>query len=179
MAASHVSEYVLYYYPIWVTCSDCPSHDSLFYANKLSQSLPDTCPSGSTRFEEYCYMVVTDSQTWYDAQDYCRSLGDGVELVKINSVEENEFVLQLVRNGAPYADVVWIGLFWDDYNGLWAWSDYSDPFYANWNDGEPNGNADEPCGEMYTDNQSDYPINGYWNDVDCYQNKPAVCKGLA
>ncbi len=111
------------------------------------------------------------------AKEYCRSLGDGVELVKINSVEENEFVLQLVREKAPSLRGFWIGLVWHVNSNRWAWSDNSDPVYTNWREGEPNGNANSPCGHMIHNNPS--PINGYWNDASCSYQTGLVCKKLA
>ncbi|KAL9973402.1 hypothetical protein ACROYT_G019858 [Oculina patagonica] len=137
------------------------------------------CPSGWSQFEEYCYLVNGNEQDWYSADEYCRSLGDGVELVKINSVEENEFVLQFVREEAPGAQSVFIGLLWDNKNRKWKWSDNSDPVFTNWNEGEPNGNANEPCAELYTDHESHGPINGYWNDQECTYRNGLVCKKFA
>ena len=42
---------------------------------------------------------------------YCKELGGN--LVKINSQEENEFVLNLVNKLAPSLKQIWIGLVWD------------------------------------------------------------------
>ncbi|KAL9959772.1 hypothetical protein ACROYT_G033127 [Oculina patagonica] len=140
---------------------------------------PSTCPSGWSQFKEYCYLVNSNSQQWDTAKQYCRSLGNGVDLVKINNDEENKFVLQLVRDKAPSMVKVYIGLHWGYNTQSWAWSvDNSQPVYTNWNAGEPNGNANEPCGEMYT-NASNQNINGYWNDLPCTESNGLVCKKLA
>ncbi len=118
----------------------------------------------------------SNSQHWDTAKQYCRSLGDGVDLVKINNDEENNFVLQLVRDKAPSMLKVYIGLHWDYNTQSWAWSvDNSNPVYTNWSRGEPNGYANEPCGEMYTNHSAD----GYWNDVPCDASNGFVCKKLA
>ena len=47
------------------------------------------------QFKSYCYFVSSSIKTWHQAQAYCKGLGG--ELVKINSDEENEFVLKLVH----------------------------------------------------------------------------------
>ena len=111
---------------------------SMFYT-KLFNFFPGPCPSGWKQFEEYCYLTSDYGKNWQKSQEKCSSLD--AELVKINSAEENEFVLQLVREKAPKAHTVWIGLFWHIECERWAWSDNSDPVYKNWNEGEPNGNA--------------------------------------
>ncbi|KAL9959773.1 hypothetical protein ACROYT_G033128 [Oculina patagonica] len=136
-----------------------------------------TCPSGWLQFQAYCYRVYSFSRNGPSAKQYCRSIGNGVQLVKINSVEENEFVLQLVSERAPSLHGVWIGLVWHVNTQKWAWSDNSDPVYTNWKTGEPNGNANEPCGHMILNSNS--PVNGYWNDLSCLNRMGYVCKKLA
>ena len=88
--------------------------------------------------------------------------------MKINSAEENDFVLDLSKQ-KPSLRLVWIGLKW--YTGKdFYWSDSSVPDYTNWAPGEPNGGAREPCSSMYTaERKTNLPIAaaGYWNDVPC------------
>ena len=46
--------------------------------------------------------------------------------------------------------------------------------YVNWASGEPNSNAGEPCGEMFTSTSE-------WNDIICDQQingNGIVCKKL-
>ena len=126
----------------------------------------EPCPDGWTRFDNYCYLVSSSIKSWSDAHKYCQSLGGG--LVKINSADENEFVLNLVRKQAPSLKQVWIGLNW--YSNAFYWYDHSVPVYTNWAPGEPNGKAAEPCGHMYTAQGKDLPhrASGYWNDIRCH-----------
>ena len=88
--------------------------------------------------------------------------------MKINSPEENEFVLKLVRQQAKSIKQVWIGLRWD--STAFYWYDHSVPVYTNWGPGEPNGKAREPCGHMYTAQEKPLPYraSGFWNDVPCH-----------
>ena len=89
--------------------------------------------------------------------------------MKINSAEENEFVLNLVTQKAPSLKQVWIGLKWSTNN--FYWHDHSVPVYTNWAPGEPNGKGREPCGHMRMDGHSDRLPNraaGYWNDTSCH-----------
>lgn len=123
------------------------------------------CPGGWTRFKDNCYLVHSSINTWSRAQAYCRTLSGG--LVKINSPEENEFVLKLVRQKAKSLKQVWIGLKW--ISTAFYWYDHSVPIYTNWAPGEPNSRGGEPCAHMYTA-QRIVPgrASGYWNDVSCY-----------
>ena len=88
--------------------------------------------------------------------------------MKINSAEENEFVLNLVTETAPSLKQVWIGLKWS--STAFYWYDHSVPVYTNWAPNEPSGNAREPCGHMWMDGHSyALPVRaaGYWNDLTC------------
>ena len=63
------------------------------------------------QFKSYCYFVSSSMKTWDQAQAYCKGLGG--ELVKINSDEENEFVLKQVHRRALPVKQVWIELIWN------------------------------------------------------------------
>ena len=130
------------------------------------------------RFKSYCYLVSSSVKTWYQAQAYCSGLGG--RLVKINSAEENEFVLNLVNERAPSVKQVWIGLKWNPSVNDFLWSDHSVPVYKNWGPHEPNGNAAEPCGHMWTKGTTYLPNQapGYWNDLACGVHAHYPC-GLA
>ena len=136
------------------------------------------CPSGWTYFKGYCYLVSSSIKTWHKAQAYCKELGG--DLVKINSEEENEFVLNLVNKRAPSLRQVWLAVEGNPQRKAFIWADNSIPTFKKWFPGEPNGNAREPCSNFWTRNT--YPgINGYWNDLSCSnQNVPCgiVCKRL-
>lgn len=136
------------------------------------------CPFRWTRFKSYCYLVSNSIKTWHQAQAYCRSLKG--ELVKINSAEENEFVLALIRRRAPALKQVWIGLNLDSNLNQYLWSDLSTPVYRNWAQNEPNGFASEPCSNMWVAGYAG--ITGHWNDLPCrvISHRPCglVCKML-
>ena len=69
------------------------------------------CPRGWMQFKSLCYFVSSSIKTWHQAQAYCKGLGG--ELVKINSDEENEFVLKQVHRRALPVKQVWIELIWN------------------------------------------------------------------
>ncbi|KAL9972220.1 hypothetical protein ACROYT_G018486 [Oculina patagonica] len=59
----------------------------------------DTCQGDWTQFGSYCYLVSAEIHSHSVAKQWCTERQG--YLVKINSAEENEFVLQLVRQKAP------------------------------------------------------------------------------
>ncbi|XP_022784286.1 lithostathine-like [Stylophora pistillata] len=146
----------------------------------IENAFGNPCPSGWTRFNYYCYLVSTSTKSWSQAQVQCRSLS--ADLVKINSAEEKEFVLSLVRKLAPSLKQIWIGLKWNT-NGFY-WTDLSVPVYKSWAPQHPNGNANEPCVQMWINNGQHLPkyASGYWNDIDCHYRSDfpngIVCKKL-
>ena len=79
------------------------------------------------QFKSYCYFVGSSIKNWDQAQLVCKKWGG--ELVKINSFDENEFVLKLVHSRAPSLKQVWIGLKWNPSVNKFLWSDNSVPFF--------------------------------------------------
>ena len=136
--------------------------------NNITAQFPGApCPEGWIGFKSYCYFASSSSKSWHQAQTYCKGL-EG-ELVKINSAEENAFVLALVREVSPLREHFWIGLKWNSVVKNFLWSDNSVPSYTNWAPNEPNGKASEPCGSMWTRGRTHLPFqaSGYWNDRPC------------
>ncbi|CAH3043639.1 unnamed protein product, partial [Porites lobata] len=124
------------------------------------------CPGSWKQFKSYCYIVISNNTTWHQAQSYCERWGG--ELVKINSFDENEFVLKLVHSRAPSLKQIWIGLNWNPSVNNFIWSDNSVPFYKFWAPGEPSGKSREPCSNMWiARTYLPYEASGYWNDRPC------------
>lgn len=143
-------------------------------------SFLDPCGDVWTKFEEYCYHVSSETLTEEQAEQYCDQKMDA-NLAKINSQEENNFVLDLAQRHAPSsAKEVWIGLKWENSPRDYYWYDHSVPTFKNWAPGEPNGNANEPCVFLYVGQYWLLPPKGagYWNDAPCGGKIPAVCKRL-
>ena len=159
---------------IFVLCSTVTGYNQFhfFITNYIGP-----CPSGWTHFKSYCYFVSSAVKSWQAARTYCKSKGG--DLVKIHSDEENEFVLNLVYKHAPSTKQVWIGLKWNARLSKFIWADNALPKYTNWNPGEPNGQASEPCSNMWTGHAGG--SSGYWNDRPCLNRVfpcGLVCKRL-
>ena len=102
--------------------------------------------------------------------------------MKINSKEENEFVLNLVNKLASSLKQIWIGLEWDSRLKAFVWYDHSVPTFIKWSPNEPNGNGLEPCGNMWTGYEGiSARASGDWNDLTCRNTVDRcglVCKRL-
>ena len=102
--------------------------------------------------------------------------------MKINSKEENEFVLNLVNKLAPSLKQIWIGLEWDSRLKAFVWYDHSVPTFTKWSPNEPNGNGLEPCGNMWTGHEGSFTsASGDWNDLTCWHSGlpcGLVCKRI-
>jgi len=147
----------------------CPQTLSL---TKHFSSFSVPCPSGWEDFDDYCYLVSSSFKSWSQALAYCNSLGG--ELVKINSQEENEFVLNVVRDKASSVEQVWIGMSWNSNAQDFFWSDGWIPVYENWANGEPNGFSLEPCTQMDTAraNSLNLPNPSFASDSFCTEYIP-------
>ena len=122
-----VSLFLYFQITIFVLCSTVTGNNQFhfFLTNYIGP-----CPSGWTHFKSYCYFVSSAVKSWQAARTYCKSKGG--DLVKINSDEENEFVLNLVYKHAPSTKQVWIGLKWDAHLSKFVWADNALPKYINW-----------------------------------------------
>ena len=93
--------------------------------------------------------------TFLEAENWC--IAQGSSLVSIHSAEQNAAATAVCSTRC------WIGLHCIDNNQFdFEWTDGSAWNYTNWNNGEPNNNAntDEDCVHIY-------PGNGFWNDNPC------------
>jgi len=85
---------------------------------------------------------------------YCESIGG--HLVTITSAEEqNEVYNNYVKNGAN--NMYWIGGHRVGTTNSFAWVTGEKWEYTNWDPGEPNGDGDENCVQMFR-------RLGKWND---------------
>ena len=99
-------------------------------------------------------------KTLRKAQAFCQGLSG--DLAKVNSAKELEFLFNLLRKQAPTVNwTVWIALSWNSTANDFYWTDHTPLIYKHWASGEPNGNAGEPCGQLFTNTSYD------WNDIGC------------
>lgn len=99
--------------------------------------------------------------------------------MKVISVEENEFVLYLVRKFVGNGKFVWIGLYYYVFFCVYYWIDNLVLIYVNWVLKEFNGYFKKLCVVMYIGLLYFFMwVIGYWNDILCIVKYNIVCKRL-
>uniref|UniRef100_A0A8C6UL31 C-type lectin domain-containing protein n=1 Tax=Neogobius melanostomus TaxID=47308 RepID=A0A8C6UL31_9GOBI len=115
------------------------------------------CPEGWTPFGTRCFKFFDSKLTWTNAEKSCQS--HGANLASIHSIEENKFIVDLIKKATGENRQTFIGGHDAVQDNLWMWSDGSVWDYANWGKGEPNNAAGkENCLEI------NFPET-LWNDV--------------
>ncbi|XP_039978357.1 C-type lectin domain family 4 member E-like isoform X2 [Xiphias gladius] len=132
-------------------------------------------PHGGT-----CYYFSGGRATWEVSRDECVRLGG--DLVQINGVEEQRFLVDRLREKMKYSeDKFWIGLTDSEHEGRWLWVNGSspDPSLTFWSGSEPDNwtgeNSDgEDClrmGEKY--GARDLKC---WFDKSCKVPHKSICE---
>ncbi|XP_018559191.1 lactose-binding lectin l-2-like [Lates calcarifer] len=124
------------------------------------------CPMFWFSFNGRCYKYVSTRLTWADAELYCVS--QRANLVSIHSLQEQNFVKNLIKNFDHAEGRTWIGLSDTQKEGGWMWSDGSAVNFGFWYAGEPNNDK----------GHEDCVHNNFgqkWNDRPCSDTYPSVC----
>ena len=120
-------------------------------------------------------MFIKKNLHWDQANKTCESLNS--HLVKIESLEENNFIVQLVNTSFPdLPDRIWIGTR-DFSQKPYSWTDGTNIIFSRWSGGEPNNRA-KGCGAMYI-SDSERPDPGFWMDYYNGGRYRFVCEGAA
>uniref|UniRef100_A0AC35G070 C-type lectin domain-containing protein n=1 Tax=Panagrolaimus sp. PS1159 TaxID=55785 RepID=A0AC35G070_9BILA len=139
------------------------------------------CDSGWTYFNESnsCYKTFFN-QKWHDAEGTCVS--NNAHLVSIHSPTENSFVAGMSHTNLKVSTEhqSWIGLYTNDRNSNWAWTDGSPVDFYNWAPKQPDNPGKEDCVEIFSDNSEHSNEKGWYekyNNFDCNTEVRAfVCK---
>uniref|UniRef100_A0A3Q3BXD4 Macrophage mannose receptor 1-like n=1 Tax=Haplochromis burtoni TaxID=8153 RepID=A0A3Q3BXD4_HAPBU len=102
------------------------------------------------------FIYVNVSETWKNAQSYCRV--KHTDLASVRNQSENE-QLKMMLNNSP----TWIGL----YRNAWMWSDGSAYSFPNWAPNKPLSEDNYSCGTTYLEKWHNSACNGY-NYFLCY-----------
>ncbi|KAJ0003256.1 hypothetical protein NQD34_008354, partial [Periophthalmus magnuspinnatus] len=122
------------------------------------------CPMFWYSYNGRCYKYVATHMTWADAEMQCVS--QGANLVSIHSVEENNFVKNLIQNFDHTLGQTWIGLSDIHLEGAWMWSDGCPLRFKLWNSEEPNNKLGTEHCVLIVKN---------WDDYFCSQYAPSIC----
>jgi C-type mannose receptor len=124
------------------------------------------CPQNGIKWQSKCYIFATNLSAFITAEIDC--VNSGGHLASIHDGFTNAFVAQesmLQFHGNTTSDV-WIGATTFMNPGNWSWTDGTNFTFSQWNNSSMP--LDQRCGALST-------LNGMWNSVDCYKEKPYVC----
>uniref|UniRef100_A0A914R3K8 C-type lectin domain-containing protein n=1 Tax=Panagrolaimus davidi TaxID=227884 RepID=A0A914R3K8_9BILA len=149
-----------------------------------AKTCPLYCPSEWSFFNltSSCYKVFFDSK-WDDAEATCVS--QGAHLTSVHSDAENVYVANLAHTTLKVStpDQCWIGLYTEDKNRSWKWTDGTPVDFVKWAKHQPDHEGRENCVQIFSDN-SEWPAENGWyqeyNNYDCNEKVRAfVCKKAA
>lgn len=138
---------------------------------RISWSTYGGCPAGWHQFENNCYLYSGSNMNHDSAQAFCRSGGFiNAGLASILSWQEQN----AINRYAPTSGVYHIGLIKTPSG--WMWQDGSGGIagYSNWQNLEPDGIGYDMKSASCT--QGNYGSGGKWDDINCDQRLPVLCK---
>ncbi|KAK3579306.1 hypothetical protein CHS0354_033390 [Potamilus streckersoni] len=118
----------------------------------------------------HCYQILDTQITWNQAFYKCER--NGGNLVTIESVEEQQFISDLMRMRKRFFETVglWIGSNKLQPEDQRSWVNGEQFSYVNWAEGEPNSPlVIENCAEIYS-------LDGTWNDLPCTELRGYICE---
>ena len=136
-------------------------------------SLSAICPPLWQQYGESCYIVVTETMTWFQANRTCHSTG--AKLAVPNSQGEQTFIWkmyeQISHGRLLKVKGLWIGCNDLEEHGKWKHCPLSgrNNSYANWRGNQPK-NRNAHCVAMTRRG------NGRWGDKLCKKEIYAVCE---
>uniref|UniRef100_A0AAV2L5D8 C-type lectin domain-containing protein n=1 Tax=Knipowitschia caucasica TaxID=637954 RepID=A0AAV2L5D8_KNICA len=66
-----------------------------------------TCEDDWSKFESHCYQFFDRKSSWTGAEDACQLLG--AHLASVHSLDENDFLYQLIIKKTGYNTMTWLG----------------------------------------------------------------------
>eukprot|EP00118_Oscarella_pearsei_P004599 m.19977 g.19977 ORF g.19977 m.19977 type:complete len:240 (+) comp27937_c0_seq2:177-896(+) len=138
-----------------------------------------SCPTGYLKFDQTdrCFHLSSSPQTWQNARKQCQS--DGGDLASFETLQEYNFVVNLIKSTPNWDSFVWIGLNDIAKEGSWVWSDNSPVNFLNWVAGQPDnggsGGGNEDCSHILA-RPRDGDARFFWNDLPCGSTQSVVCK---
>ena len=136
----------------------------------------DVCPDGCTgsTLNGVSYMACSTSSSFDQAQVRCDA--QRMHLVKIDSVSENNYAVQLAQTLGSY---VWIGGSNRTQVSTYAWPDGTAFYtggaalagvYQNFGPGQPTADAARSCVQIHDD------TSGYWLNAHCADAEQFICE---
>ncbi len=90
-------------------------------------------------YKNNSYSVIDIGVSWTEAKEYCENIGG--HLVTISDSDEQNFVTDLLLTYGK-KNLYWNGGYKENSSSNWKWVTDEEFTFFNWNDGEPNSNAE-------------------------------------
>ncbi|KAM7379548.1 hypothetical protein PAMP_005094 [Pampus punctatissimus] len=147
-----------------------------FICMKISASQPTEdeveqnvgCKSGWRRHGSYCYYVGTETKTFDEAKEYCKSSDS--YLADVSNRMDNAFLVSLV--GMRPEKYFWLGLSNQNNIDDFVWTNTDSVKYTHWNTEMPG--HQQGCVAMTTG-----VFAGLWDVLPCTNKEKYICKQLA
>lgn len=81
-----------------------------------------------------CYKAVFTYSTWFNAEQTC--FNSNGHLASVDSAFLNMWITSLVKNSTLGATEYWLGGYWNKFDSKWAWADFNNVTYDNWQPGK-------------------------------------------
>ncbi|XP_037832439.1 ladderlectin-like [Kryptolebias marmoratus] len=127
-----------------------------------------SCPSGWTRYGARCFLYISASYTWAQAENYCVR-NQGANLPSVHSAAEYSWLQSYVYGKTRQYPTIWLGGSDAEQERMWFWSDGSRLSYNSWCSGMPRTSTSLNCIIM---NASSCRC---WYDYPCGSRLPFVC----
>ncbi|XP_029309225.1 macrophage mannose receptor 1-like [Cottoperca gobio] len=126
------------------------------------------CKTGWKRYGSYCYFVGTETKTFDEAKDDCKSSDS--YLADVSKGVDNAFLVSLV--GMRPEKYFWLGLSNQKDIDLFVWTNTDSVTYTHWNAQMPG--HQQGCVAMQTG-----VFAGLWDVLPCTNKEKYICKHLA
>ncbi|XP_056312701.1 lectin [Danio aesculapii] len=138
-------------------------------------SMPKACdmPGFSDWFRvgKHCVKYFFRRLNFTQAEFNCRTKAPGAHLASVHSLQDNSYLLCIVKKFNPKSLRIWLGAYEFFKSGQFFWLDGSFWNFNLWVPGEPN--------HMYTSNEEclemSWKETGKWNDDNCNVKKSYIC----
>ncbi|KAL6481078.1 hypothetical protein MHYP_G00091580 [Metynnis hypsauchen] len=138
-----------------------------------------TAVCGVSAYVPHLYIFVNESNTWTEAQSYCRQTY--TDLATISNMEEMKKLNATLNNNLKDkpSSSIWIGLD-RGVTGVWQWSlaGCEGNQYRNWSAGEPNNymGSGEYCVGMYRENKKTTERYVLINVIKTWRDAQSYCR---
>ncbi|XP_038064841.1 echinoidin-like [Patiria miniata] len=149
-----------------------------FWSGRAEHCIP--CPKLWVAFDGDCYRLVTEKLPWVEAEKYCRELSNSdwfpSHLVSINSLEEQQFIVELLKASYPLEKLpsvkAWLGYNDMERETRFVWSASSGANFTRWARNQPDngGGKGQDCVAIIQEN------NWKWDDMTCRFGRHFICE---